>query len=181
MRKVLAGLGLALSAGFMATSANAATIMVDTSVPAGGFSNDNVTCAGTVPCMFSDLGSFVTPIGFNLVSLTISTAVAGSNTATNIDFGSVLFNNVAFSLTPTGLVEFGSLTNQSLTPGATNTLVVNGATGGNASYRGTLSFANVGAVPEPGTWAMMLLGFGMLGFGMRRRTKVQSRVNFSMA
>ena len=25
------------------------------------------------------------------------------------------------------------------------------------------------AVPEPGTWAMMLLGFGAVGFGMRRR------------
>ena len=27
----------------------------------------------------------------------------------------------------------------------------------------------VNAVPEPGTWAMMLLGFGAIGFGMRRR------------
>lgn len=27
----------------------------------------------------------------------------------------------------------------------------------------------VNAVPEPGTWAMMLLGFGALGFAMRRR------------
>jgi hypothetical protein len=25
------------------------------------------------------------------------------------------------------------------------------------------------AVPEPGTWAMMLLGFGAIGFSMRRR------------
>jgi hypothetical protein len=28
-----------------------------------------------------------------------------------------------------------------------------------------------GAVPEPSTWAMMLLGFGAVGFGMRRRTQ----------
>lgn len=27
----------------------------------------------------------------------------------------------------------------------------------------------INAVPEPGTWAMMLLGFGALGFAMRRR------------
>ena len=27
------------------------------------------------------------------------------------------------------------------------------------------------AVPEPGTWAMMLLGFGATGFAMRRRRK----------
>ena len=33
----------------------------------------------------------------------------------------------------------------------------------------TFGAADVGAVPEPGTWAMMLLGFGAIGFGLRRR------------
>jgi hypothetical protein len=28
-----------------------------------------------------------------------------------------------------------------------------------------------GAVPEPGTWALMLLGFGGIGMAMRRRRK----------
>ena len=28
------------------------------------------------------------------------------------------------------------------------------------------------AVPEPGTWAMMLLGFGAIGVSMRRRKRV---------
>ena len=31
---------------------------------------------------------------------------------------------------------------------------------------------NVGAVPEPGTWAMMLLGFGGIGYSLRRRRKI---------
>jgi hypothetical protein len=31
-------------------------------------------------------------------------------------------------------------------------------------------------VPEPATWAMMILGFGVIGAGMRRR-----RVNVSFA
>ena len=30
-----------------------------------------------------------------------------------------------------------------------------------------------GAVPEPGTWAMMLLGFGAVGYSMRRKAKVR--------
>lgn len=30
-------------------------------------------------------------------------------------------------------------------------------------------FAGVSAVPEPATWAMMLLGFGAVGYSMRRR------------
>ncbi len=38
----------------------------------------------------------------------------------------------------------------------------------------------LGAVPEPSTWAMMLLGFGALGFAMRRRRGKQSlRVRYA--
>ena len=32
--------------------------------------------------------------------------------------------------------------------------------------------AQVAAVPEPATWAMMLVGFGLMGGAMRRRTRV---------
>lgn len=35
-----------------------------------------------------------------------------------------------------------------------------------------------GAVPEPTTWAMMLVGFGMLGAAVRRRATVRTRVRF---
>jgi hypothetical protein len=35
----------------------------------------------------------------------------------------------------------------------------------------------VPGVPEPGTWAMMILGFGTIGFAMRRR-RVNARVSF---
>jgi hypothetical protein len=35
----------------------------------------------------------------------------------------------------------------------------------------TLGSATPGSVPEPGTWAMMLLGFGGIGLSMRRRRK----------
>lgn len=35
------------------------------------------------------------------------------------------------------------------------------------------------AVPEPATWAMMLVGFGGIGFAMRRRSKVRARVAYA--
>lgn len=35
----------------------------------------------------------------------------------------------------------------------------------------TLSSAATGAVPEPATWAMMLMGFGAMGVALRRRRK----------
>jgi hypothetical protein len=35
----------------------------------------------------------------------------------------------------------------------------------------TLNIGATGAVPEPATWAMMILGMGAVGFAMRRRNK----------
>jgi hypothetical protein len=31
-------------------------------------------------------------------------------------------------------------------------------------------------VPEPATWAMMMLGFGGVGYSMRRRSNVSARI-----
>lgn len=42
----------------------------------------------------------------------------------------------------------------------------------------TFDAAPAGAVPEPATWAMMILGMGAVGFAMRRRIKV-SEVSFT--
>ena len=167
----------ALASAMFATSAQAATIVIETSPPAGGFANDNVTCATTSPCTFTDEGTFVTPAGFQLVSATISTI--STSAMTNIDFGSVLLNGVAFVMSPTGTFEFGSLSNQPLAPGGTNRLVVTGTTGGNASYRGALSFAPMAAVPEPSTWMLMLLGMAGVGFSMRRKEKQTLRVRYA--
>ena len=44
------------------------------------------------------------------------------------------------------------------------------------SSRNSLEIDNIGiisAVPEPGTWAMMLIGFGAIGFTMRRQRRSQ--------
>lgn len=35
------------------------------------------------------------------------------------------------------------------------------------------------AVPEPGTWAMMLVGFGAVGYAMRRRARTTVSVRFA--
>lgn len=39
--------------------------------------------------------------------------------------------------------------------------------------------AQTAAVPEPATWALMLAGFGLIGFAMRRRNKVSTTVRFA--
>lgn len=45
-------------------------------------------------------------------------------------------------------------------------------------FVGNVTF-DVTAVPEPSTWAMMLLGFGMIGFAARRRSSVKTTVRFA--
>ncbi|WP_260597791.1 PEPxxWA-CTERM sorting domain-containing protein [Sphingomonas endolithica] len=65
-----------------------------------------------------------------------------------------------------------------------STLASLGLTAGQYVYRSSADTVtlNIGAVaaavPEPATWAMMLLGFGVIGFAMRRRVKA-SEVNFT--
>jgi PEP-CTERM motif len=58
----------------------------------------------------------------------------------------------------------------------TNTLTVTGRTGANSLGLSNAVLFSTGtrAVPEPATWAMMLLGFGAIGVavGRRRRTHV---------
>lgn len=50
----------------------------------------------------------------------------------------------------------------------------------NFTFTGNASADAVAAVPEPATWAMMLVGFGGIGFAMRRRkSKVTTNVAFA--
>ena len=40
-------------------------------------------------------------------------------------------------------------------------------------------FVTASAVPEPATWAMMLVGFGIIGFAARRRQSVKTTVAYA--
>lgn len=53
-------------------------------------------------------------------------------------------------------------------PAGTYTLHFQGTRGRNSEYTGGIAFS---AVPEPATWGMMLLGFGGIGYAMRRRRR----------
>jgi hypothetical protein len=67
-----------------------------------------------------------------------------------------------------GITENGSLVGLFLNAGS-YTFHLAGTRGAESSFSGTLNYAAAPAVPEPATWAMMLLGFGAVGWQMRRR------------
>jgi hypothetical protein len=49
--------------------------------------------------------------------------------------------------------------------------VISGTGGPAATFGGTVSFvlSNAGGVPEPASWALMIVGFGSAGAMLRRR------------
>ncbi len=76
-----------------------------------------------------------------------------------------------------GRVDFGAPTNFTFGNGGQFSVQLSDATFGtpgnaNVSARFTLLAESVAPpVPEPATWAMMLVGFGAVGFSMRRRRR----------
>ena len=68
-----------------------------------------------------------------------------------------------------------SLTFNPLT-GSRSSGAFNFTTASTISFFQSSSVSSAAAVPEPATWAMMLLGFGGIGFAMRRGRKQNRRL-----
>ena len=164
-----------VAASLFGSSAQAGTFLTLTG-PSGNYGDDEVVCAdgATQPCSFTRSFEFVTPAGFNITSMDIS-SIATSDPLTNIDFSSVIFNGINFNNLAAGTSEFRNLLNQSMIAGGTNILNVSGTTGGNASFAGNISF---GAVPEPAAWMLMMIGMAGVGYSMRRKEKQSLRVRY---
>lgn len=91
---------------------------------------------------------------------------------------SVSLNGFNWQTNPNGLASF-LFSGPVLGLPSVNEVVVNFdvVNTGLAQFSGSVS----AAVPEPATWALMVLGVGMIGFGMRRRQQATTRVSYSMA
>ena len=100
-----------------------------------------------------------------------------NSSAPNVDFTNIFISGISgtFNLTKVdddGFSESWRRSNLLLGAGQ-YTLTMNGATAG-AGAGALAGNVTIGqAVPEPGTWAMMLLGFGAIGFAMRRRKQAE--------
>lgn len=99
----------------------------------------------------------------------VTTQILGDN---DIDFTSIFLDGFAF--TQTGFDandETWALSAVKLSAGL-HTLTLNGfvaGASGDGAYGGNI---NIAAVPEPATWALMIMGFGSAGYMIRRRRTV---------
>lgn len=171
MIKLIFGIAAVLVAA--ASSADAAPLLFDFSGPSGTamFQLDS----NPTPDSFqSFLGS--DQFSFNNVAGTFG-SVAG--TASTISFGSgSIYSSLSITAPNLGFTQFNAPTLFTGAPAhptfLTGTFTVINPFFGNA----TLSISPValtGAVPEPASWAMMIVGLGATGVVMRRRAKAVTR------
>jgi hypothetical protein len=127
------------------------TFVFEQTVPAGAF-NDSGTF--TLPQLGVTSGAVVSIAAGGLGDVTFS-RVFLSNGGVDYDFAIV-----------NGAVDVASVLNLPSAAGLW-TITVQGNTNTAAGYSGDLRFT---AVPEPTTWALLILGFGAAGAAMRRRS-----------
>jgi hypothetical protein len=108
-----------------------------------------------------------------LASGSIQTSLVGTK---GIEFVSVLLNGKPFSITD-GIV--GSIKNIDALANNTLDIYYNNTFTGSPAFSGQVSFT--GAVPEPSTWGLMIMGIGFVGFAMRKRNNqnVRAKIRFA--
>lgn len=121
-------------------------------------------CSG-MPASFEQVDPFTFTLDFNLSAGSVFT-LASWLYVDDVRDATVDFFNTA-KVTGVTVSQGGSLTSAS---GALAALP-----GGGYGYPAALE----SAVPEPATWAMMLLGFGGIGYAIRRRRKVSAGIRFA--
>ena len=125
----------------------------------------------------NNLSAFNGVLGSTFTSNTISNASVTLSTyysAANALFGGTLLQTSAF--TGTGVFTGTNLVGLNLPFSETVRYDITFGTGG-GNFNGTANVTT--AVPEPATWAMMMLGFAGLGVAVRRRPKTTVRVRFA--
>ncbi|CAA9520511.1 MAG: hypothetical protein AVDCRST_MAG23-165 [uncultured Sphingosinicella sp.] len=124
------------------------------------------------PSLTFTFGSAITAFGFDWTDLDISDSYRVDFSGPG--FTSVGFSTPPFSLNGEGAGFFGFRSDTAFT----TVMFTQNAAGGFVDAFGidnirTSSSLSAPAVPEPTTWAMMILGFGAAGLSLRRAANVR--------
>ena len=192
---VIAGSTIDLSGFFQATGGTTLNQSTSLDFVAGASGAASPGTPGVIPTYGSGSGTFA---GLFCPTTTSAGSCGSITDLTNLAVGAQTINNfltlaggtntspIIFDLTgitSVGRSESDFLTfrangniryaNFDITPG---TFLFSAQGSQATSFSGTLTAGS--AVPEPATWAVMMLGFGGLGMAMRRRTKPTMRVRY---
>lgn len=181
--------------GFSPASGQSVVFDFDTTTPAilgsGFVIQSGSNASGAQPAFANPSGKYLSVLGGGLALIDFGQAVSGFS----FDWGSVddyntltifgSFGSRAF----TG-VDFASPANGNQSSPTTNGLFTALAGAPGETFTGfqlessgdSFEIDNVAiaaAVPEPATWAMMILGFGVIGGALRRAKRTTARVAFA--
>lgn len=139
----------------------------------GDFGNPDPS---TFPPLFRDAFNFVTAYDRN-ATVQIDSSHAGLGFSYNVNFVSngVTLDGTVIPATSTGETEQRYLANFRIPAGA-HEILVRGSSAVNGSYTGLLTLSGV---PEPSTWAMMILGIGLAGGALRTRRRTTRSLSFA--
>jgi hypothetical protein len=196
MKKMIAAAALAASLALPQT-ANAAELVTNGGFETGSFSgwtqagNTGATFVASSPVNSGNFAAALGPVGstgsltqiLNTVigtNYTLSFALRTSNGTPNsfraFFDGTEVFNFTNIVGLPYTTYSFSNLTASS----ANSSLSFVFQQDPSYFYLDDVSVQGLtAAVPEPGTWMLMLLGFGAIGFAMRRRQKTRVRFQFA--
>lgn len=182
MRKAV--LALAGAAALVAGSAASATVSV--SSPTGVLS---AAPSSTESLVVTNGGPGFATVTFGNTNLPLNTTFSGgfditntldglynltlNTSTTGVSFSSAVLNGLGFTEVTAGDPQHWALNNVSLGAGTYGFSFTghnsNNVEGGLSALSGDITITP--ALPEPGTWAMMLLGFGAIGLSLRSRRK----------
>lgn len=183
MKTILAGALVAASFTAMATPASATVNLPDGSLDPLACNGGNTLCTASFnygPLEFAD--SFIKKVFFTIPQIgTVGSSVTTEFTFDDqdIDFSSITIDGIHAFL-PGGVdpaAETWAISGLTGLSAGQHYIEFQGTSAGFGAFGGTLTFA---AVPEPATWALMILGFGLVGGVMRRRER-ETRVRYNLA
>ncbi|MCA1652700.1 MAG: PEPxxWA-CTERM sorting domain-containing protein [Sphingomicrobium sp.] len=189
--KLLAASALLSCVGF-AAPASAAILLDQVNVAAQTNTATTLNFTAGSPTTTLSFAGFNVPSFITLTNIGLFASGSGTNLLTNaFSFTAAPSGSLASQFsdgTSVGALSFGGVSTGSYdifsqsvgtTSGANYTLSFNLSSNGSPNgLRISASDALDGAVPEPATWAMMLIGFGAVGFAMRRQ-KVTAKISYA--
>jgi hypothetical protein len=186
--------------GFFLTPVETATFGATTTYSGAGVNGQDITISSMQTL---GVGTFTNTFTVSTPTSFITTAMLNGTTITEIEFDLGIFNGGANAVntllpisayTANGTSLYSTNSTIALTPSTqlsadntsygfaeavnSGTTAISGFNVRRFTYSITYANAATAAVPEPATWGMMILGFGVMGAVMRRRVRA-SEIRFN--